>query len=492
MKKIIYFTLLVLLASCSLKETAHNVTNPYEFYRNGVQIRSALNACYNPLSDFHNLAYMIAVEGASDLAFTQYSAQKDAKLDISPSSAGCGNNVWEQCYKGIRYCLSTRAGIERSPLGEDEKTPYLAEAVILESYYWYILTSFFGDVPFYEDYIETEADLDRIGHIGRMSAAVTRQTMIEELEEMIPALPQIRSSEVKDNYCGAAMGWMLIAKMAAWDKAWDKVIEACSNLEDIYGELGQYDWNDCWFSNKNTAESIFEIQHTWSEGGLNKTSNVACVCMPYPHTAGTNIYNKVDVEYIGTTATVYRPLAPTAYFKSSVLTETSGDLRRDATIATSWNGVAFSQAWLGPKFWCPGMYGTRDSNNYKIFRYADAVLLLAEAYSETGEYEKAITYLNKVKSRAGISLYGTFDTYVKLREEIRKERGRELFGEFGRKYDLVRWGIWYSQVLAYNTYDNVQMNIRPCHEYYPIPDSEVLASDGALNNDEYAKYGISE
>ena len=58
------------------------------------------------------------------------------------------------------------------------------------------------------------------------------------------------------------------------------------------------------------------------------------------------------------------------------------------------------------------------------------------------------------------------------------------------KYDLVRWGIWFRYTLQYNTYTDVQENIRRCHEYYPIPDQQVVASGYQLNNDEYKKYGL--
>ena len=145
---------------------------------------------------------------------------------------------------------------------------------------------------------------------------------------------------------------------------------------------------------------------------------------------------------------------------------------------------------MGPKFWCPNLYKTQDSNNYKIFRYADAVLMMSECYCELGKYAESIECLNEVRSRAGLVLYGEFSNVAKLRDEIRKERARELFGEFQRKFDLVRWGIWYSFTVQYNTYSAVQENIRPCHEYYPIPDQQVIASKNNLDNDEYKKYGL--
>ena len=74
--------------------------------------------------------------------------------------------------------------------------------------------------------------------------------------------------------------------------------------------------------------------------------------------------------------------------------------------------------------------------------------------------------------------------------EIQNERARELFGEFQRKFDLVRWGIWYQRTKEFNDYDEVQLNIRPCHEYLPIPAKQVGYSKNALDNKEYNKYGM--
>ena len=480
--------------SC-LEEDSSAIVNPYDFFKTSVQIRGACNGCYGPLVDIHDLRYFIAVEGTTDLASTNGSAQKDAKLDINPASNGAGTHVWQNCWYGIRYCLSTIAGISRSPLADSEKSHFDVEARILMSYYYYLLTSFFGDVPFYTDYVETDADLNIIGNKGRMSAVETRKALIEDLKLHVPTLPQVRTCDQELNNCGAAMGWMMIAKMAAWNKDWDTVIEAGEHLEAIYGDLSQYPYSDVMFRNKNTPESIFEILHEWEEGGIeyatSKGLSIHTVVLPYPKTAGTNIYDGVTIPELGSEAQAYTPLRPTSYMKTTVCPSGKGDIRREVNMCSGWDGVNFgsSRVWMGPKFWSPGTYKYYDNMNYKVFRYADAILLLAEAWCEKGDFAKSLEYLNMVRNRAEIEPYH-FVTQVKLRGEIRDERGRELFGEFGRKFDLVRWGIWYDQVSAYNLYSNVQANILPCHEYYPIPDVQCARSGRVLSNPEYEKYGF--
>lgn len=498
MKKHIIFALLAfcfILPSCALKEDENGIVSPYTFFKTEPQIRAAVNGCYDPLNKVHDFRLFIAIEGTTDLASTNGSAQKDARFDINPASPGAATNVWQNTWLGVRYCLSTIAGIKRSELEEDVKLPYEVETRVLLSYYYYLLTSFFGDVPFYEDYVETDEDMIRIAKLGRMSAYETRKTLIDELKTYVPALPQVRTYDVPNHYCGAAMGWMMIAKMAAWNKDWDTVIEAGEHLELMYGSLLQYPYTDVMFRNKNTPESIFEIQHAFEEGGIDYTPQyslgVSGVVLPYPKTSGTCIYNGVTMEEIGQEATCYTPLRPSTYMTTSICPYNTGDIRRSVNMANEYKGAKFSRYWMGPKFWCPGIYRNYDSNNYKILRYADALLLMSEAYCEKGNFGKSVEYLNMVRQRAQISDY-VFISEAKLRGEIRDERGRELFGEWTRKFDLVRWGIWYEQILNNNTYNLVQENVRPCHAYYPIPDVQCIRSGGALDNPEYKKYNLSE
>ena len=485
------FAIAALIASsCSLREDTANVANPKDFYKNEAQIRAAANGCYSRLNYIFDLRYFQAVEGASDLASTNGSAQKDAKLDISPAAPGAGTHVWSNCYTGIKFCISTLAGINASEVEESVKAKYRAEVTLLLSFYYYQLTSFFGDVPFYLDYVETDDDMARVSKLGRMPADETRATLISLLNDQVPLLPQIKSSQVEENRIGAAMGWMMIAKLASWNKDWDQVLNACKHLEAIYGDLEQYPYTDVMFRNKNTPESIFEIQHYYVEGGIDfytpSSLAISAVVLPSPKTAGTCIFDSVTIEEIGTQATSYTPLRPTSYMKNTIQKSGTGDIRREINMCSGWEGVSFpsSRVWMGPKFWCPNVYQNRDDNNYKIFRYADAVLLMAEAYYELGNYPESVRYLNIVKARAQLKEYSFADA-IKLRGEIRDERARELFGEWQRKFDLVRWGIWYERASMYNEGMYIKGYMLPCHEYWPIPAEQVTYSGNALDNNAY-------
>lgn len=484
---------LLVMSACNLEEETNGFSSPSSFYKDRTQCISGLNSCYIPLNALYTYKMMLATEGVTDLCCSSSSAQ-DAQLAISPAQPRFGADVWTNAYKGVMYCNAAIAGIESSPLDDEAKYPLLGEGKVLRAFYYWLLTSFFGDVPFYTVDVSDVEVLTEVGHLPRMSAVDTRNALIEELQECVPLMDQIRTSEVEDNRCGAAMGWMLIAKMAMWNKRWDAALDALDNLEVIYGDLEQYPLSDIPFSMKNTPESIFEIQHTYTAGGLNYTSNVACICMPRPREEGTAIYLGVEIPELGDNATAWVPIVPTKYFYNDLQPEGGTDKRGDMQCVSGWNGQTFTGskgAYFGPKFWCYGMQTTYDSNNYKIFRYADAVLMKAECHCmQEQDADAAMEYLNKVKRRAGIAEYARFRTWARLMDEIVDERARELLGEFQRKFDLVRWGTWYYRTSLLTDSNKVLANILPCHEYYPIPDTEVTYSGYALDNAAYAAYGL--
>lgn len=499
MKGMIHKIMLVALvalsmSSCSkfLEEKPAGFVSPEGFYKSENQCIAALNGCYINLTDVFNSDLIIALEATTDLAFLN-SSQLDAKFEISPANPGMGDNIWTACYTGIMYCNAAINGIQHATIAEEKKPAFIAEAVTLRALYYYVLTSTFKDVPFYRDDINSLNVLEKIAKTGRMSADDTRDSLIKELQEYVPHMPQMRTAAVPQNRVSAPMAYMLIGKLALWNKKYTVCAAAMQEIRKIYGQLTQYPLTDTYFRNKNTPESIFEVQYIWSAAGIKKTSQVACFFTPVK-TAGTNVYDGVAIPELGSEGNPYNSVTPTEYFMDLYdLT----DPRRETILAYTYNGAYFKRpmlnngtgkAWMGPKFWCPGMNNIADGNNQKVFRYADALLMLAEAANETNDPVLALQCINEVKARANaafvLSAYPGKDEFM---VELKKERGRELMGEYGRKWDLVRWGEFFQRVSETSAleYDIIKNNLRPYHEYYPIPDKEVVRSGGILTNPEY-------
>lgn len=499
-KLVILLSALLVAASCSLEESKEMFVSP-DFVQTLQQADACVTATYTPIKTIYALEFGIATEGCTDLFHIQ-SGTQDAQMDISPANARYGNTVWEYAYAGVRNANYAVWAMDHANIPEKDVAPLRAEALAMRAYWYYILTSFFGDVPFYEEYVSDKPTLEKVRHLPRMSAIQTRATLIEELENAVDSLPKARPYDLKLQRAGWAFTKMLIAKMAMWnackddanaDMWWGKAIVALEDLESEFGELTEenYPLEDVSFRIKNTPESIFEVQHTYTPGGLQYSANYAAVLMPYPQKknedTGICTFNGVEIPEIGNECIVWQPMRPNAYLHNGLFVKGSTDRRVGWAIVYSWNGKDFSRSWPGPKFWCYGMVNTSDSNNYPIFRYADAVLMLAECYNAVGRSDEAIAHLNAVKTRAGIAPYGTFTTADRLLEEIQMERGRELLGEYQRKFDLVRWGVWFKRTYEFTDYDRLKANLRPCHEYYPIPDTEVALSEGALDNKAYEK-----
>ena len=151
----------------------------------------------------------------------------------------------------------------------------------------------------------------------------------------------------------------------------------------------------------------------------------------------------------------------------------------------------FGTGWPGSKFWCPDIERSYDSNNYRIFRYADAILMMAECYANLEDSDNCMRCLNLIRARAGVDPITNFTGYEDLLVTIRAERARELGGEFMRKFDLVRWGIWYEQTYQFTHKDLLREKMLPCHRYYPIPDKQCSLSGYALDNEEYKNNGLN-
>lgn len=328
------------------------------------------------------------------------------------------------------------------------------------------------------------------------------------------------------------------------------------------GCLLRYPLSDIPFNKRHTPEVILEMSNIAVDYGIQLYGAVATFATPIRADEASedeeedpeveddhqnDIYDGVRIPELGRFARTHVPIRPARRVWKRLMTWDSGDKRctqyevtaskagvggdiievEDAGgyLAWGWPGYLpdedvtvaerkfqlFAQVkgrsyrpYLGNKFWCFGMQSTMDSNSYKAFRFAGAVLGLAEAWFNKGDYSMACAYLNAVKERAGIATVdATAIAPDDLLQEIQDEYARELFGEFQRKHDLVRWGIWYDMVMEHNVAparndnmdggeDNTVLgaNIKPCHEYYPIPSEQITYSGGALDNKEYNKYGL--
>lgn len=503
-KYLLVLTFVALLNSCSLKEDRVSVTDPENYFRNYAECQSVLNGCYMPINSMYNATFFVVTECISDLMYLGGSNTQDAYLDFSPATPRYGATAWDQGYLGVSRCNYAVWGIENAPEGaitEEQKNQLLCEAKALRGFYYLYLTNMFGDIPFYFKPVLTMEDQDEISKLGRMPARETRDSVIIDLLDIAPLAPQTRTSDNQGARAGAALAYMVIAKCAMWNAVddpsyWDTALEALEAIESIYQDFSQYDYQyNVLFRNKNTPESIFEVQHMYQQGGIEYYSNLAPRCIPTPMQIIDEkpYFDGVMIEELGINANVNTVIRPNAYFVGQQ-SRGSRDIRANVNMAWGYGGKDFKNAtetkpYLGPKFWCPNIQYNMDGNNYKVFRYADAILMKAECLHAKNDFANALVYLNKTRTRAGLTAF-TDESPQGIIDEIMIERAKELFGEFQRKFDLVRWGVFCDKVKETTDYAPVRKAILPCHRYYPIPDSEVAKSKYILDNKEYEEYGF--
>lgn len=532
-------------AACSLKEELPGI-NQGNFYRSESQARAVMNGIYIPLQSVFSSTMMLVTEAQTDLWYSSSTTQ-DAQLMVTPAKPEHGATVWKYCYRGVDLCNEAIHCIGDSPyLADSVKNVFLAEARVMRAFYYYYLTCMFNGVPYYTAQVNTYAVQDSIRYLPRRDANEIRRILYDDIKTN--ALPyfteenglKCRECEAPYKRSGYALGLMLMAKMAMWYGDWEGALEPLNALEELYGEFNEqrYPLNDIMWRYKHVPESIFEVQHEYDLSGVQYTSTVAKFMMP-PHSTGylfddVTLYGygntipsaatlRTNIRFAGlrsnasggeagsTAGSLFGPLplkisdryltnrsryaieldlaaiaSQTAkgqpLDRRAVIKFGMGNLQTGETFTRV---VEYGSCWPGPQFWCPNIINNLDSNNYRLFRYADALLMMAECYCEEQNSQKALEYMNKIRRRAGVPEITAFSGYEDLMLQIRNERARELAGEFQRKFDLVRWGVWFDQTYSNTENTRMKSNMRRCHEYYPIPDVQCALSGYILDNPEY-------
>jgi hypothetical protein len=494
MKKIAFYLILIIIpiiiiSGCKKALTEHpkSFVSPSNFFQTADEDEAAVNAVYSVLYDFFsNWQFLEVTDGTSDLMWANVGSTFDGTFSYDPSAPGFGASIWEDGYQGILYANNAIYGIAHSPVDTASKKSMIAEAKFLRALYYFFLTNTFNDVPYWSFPLNTEARVTEVSKLPRKDATAIRDSLIADLQSCANDLPLKQTGDNTGRITqGAALA--LLQKIALFNKKWQIAIDAGEQIvqENKYQLLPNY--ADI-FDTKNNAESIFEIQYDFSiSGGIQRSQSIPSYCMPSRHKKGTTVYDGVD---LGTkAATTYGDIRPT-HILVGLYTD-SMDTRKNVVLGYGYNGQVFNlykttgMPWLGPKFWYLSVNNLASGKNLRYLRYADVLLMLAEAYNETGNTTKSLVYLNQVRERAHIPDFVSADQ-DSLRQVIRDERGWELAGEYQRRWNLIRWGIWYD-ALKKTAQDNPNgaPNLKPYKQYYPIPENEIIKNENLKQNPGY-------
>jgi hypothetical protein len=450
-----------------------------DYFNSQDEYESALIGAYDLLqASFWNvLTGVVASDdyaaGGDSFNYDQPTLQNVNLMIQTPSDENQLRDIWNLMYAGINrtnYILEFKNKTDFA--GKDE---IIAQTYFLRAYYTFELVKFFGNVPLkVEDRSGVKRIVDSrvvIGEqfdINRTQDISEAYGLIEEdLKEAILNLPTTQN-EVYKVTKGAAQA--LLGKVYLYHGTFDqsKFADAASMLNNVIGT--QYslttgaDYLDLFESSmENSSESVFEIQYTGVEG-----ADWGCI------TCSEGSY---FVQFCGPRSPYDNSVYGTGWgfcLPSQELYDMfdDGDSRRDVTFydlrddQDSYSQGRDDTGFFNRKYMPRkadervGANPLNHANNYRAIRYADVLLMAAEAEAQSGG-TNAENYLNQVRARA----YGNNSNDYQasegdLLEAIYTERRKELAGEGHRFFDLVRTNK------AVNAIDGFTVNK---NELFPIP-----------------------
>lgn len=470
------------------------------FYKTGNDAILAVNASYTPLQWEFNDTYFNewlfgdivsddALKGGKDISDM-------ADIHQLENFKGTASNepllqFYRAQYQGIYRCNLAIANIPSiepdDTMDLSLKNRLIAEAKTLRAYYYFRLVRIFGGVPKVTKVATSSSEY--------YPARAPRDTIYDLIyNDLLEAIPNLW---LKSEYSSADLGRItkgaaeaILMKAYLYNNKWTEAMA----WGDSIITSGQYDLNAKYADNftlegENGIESVFEIQYI--EEPTSDYGNGS------GYTRGT--FN-IIMQRTRTGNMGWGFCHPTLNLINEYET---GDPRKDATIINPDNDSYLGNAYHGKKYALSGYtlaHATRGPLNYKVIRYADVLLMYAEAACELNQLGPAKTqleYLRNTRRQGNSSIlpefpYGSYtDDQDGLRAAIRHERRIELALEGQRFFDLVRWGIAEQVMNAYRDgeSDLVKQYIQPFvagkHELFPIPESEINLNPNLEQNPNY-------
>jgi starch-binding outer membrane protein, SusD/RagB family len=436
------------VAGCDqfLEPKPTDVLAPENFYRSAADAVAAVNSVY---SQAQWVYFWIWYESdvASDDAFATPNYGADghqlASYTFDPTLWSI-NDLWTNAYITINKANIVLDRVPPIVMDVTERNRVLGEAHYLRALMYFQLVRMFGDVPLMEHEAKSVAD----AQIPRTAAAQVYALIVSDLQTAVNDLPP--------SYTGADLGratsgaaTSLLAKVYLNQKDYNNAAKYAGQVMSS----GQYSLNARWLDNFKISleyvnpESIFEINYGAPEqtpGVVGSVQTLFTLPSGFP---GGDAYGLIQVnpDLIALYSANDQRGNGATYMTSPYVTA----LGDTATWGVP-NGAAFHK-WIDEtnskdmtaRSW------QQMPNNWIIQRYADVVLIYAEAVNSGGTATNgsAEAALNQIRARAGIPTVSGLASAA-LTDSIRVERRREFAFEGQRWFDLSRWGILDATVQA--------------------------------------------
>jgi hypothetical protein len=493
MKKILFvFCIAAVLGSC--KKSTLELTNPNQitsatFWKTETDVQSAFAATYGLLRDvnggFYGVRGIELANGRSDDFVIRNDVADLYKLATftNTSDNGPANDLWNVSYRAIFRANQIIENVSKVGLDEAKTKAYVSEAQFLRGLNYFILVINFGDLPII---LNTPASPQDYFTAKSPETEVWKQ-VIADLSAASTGLPASYPAEwVGRATKGAALGYLGKAYLYTKDYA-----NAESTLKQMtsMGYQLMPNYGDNFIQTKeNNIESVFEIQ-SQDVGGTNpwagENANQALGTTTAQEFAPAEVKGWFEV---GPTDKLFNE------FQKEKTTTNQLDPRMYATLAWNYEGsvfynrpfkefnLNFGYSSLIKKYQnymqndeITGLSGASDnttSNNERALRYADVLMMLAEAITMQGRPAEAYPYVNQIRNRAQLANLPAGYDQTQMMAEIRHQRMIEFARENQRFYDLKRWGLL-AQEIANSDKVGRQFFVAGKHEYFPIPQNEI-------------------
>ena len=489
MKKIfsiILFTLL--LVGCSesfLDKQPEDVLSPGVFFNTPEDIKTGVVAVYQPLQNifvFDGLPQLL--ERMSDDGTENYGQAEEDRFYKTNAHSFSGN--WNNFYKIIVNSNNILDIIDKyTPKNDAEGVVVKAlsgEARFLRAFAYFYLVRLYGDVP---KVTERFTDPSTAFGIGRTPVNdIYTQVIIPDLEYAFENCYKKGDGALAGEEARVTKGAALTILAKVYLTLNDHTNAAATLKKLIVDKLaGDYsllpDFSEIWLSsNKFNSESIFEINY-----------NVGAAAPSYFFRYMTN----ENAYYIGGLTNCWGAMIGEKVLMDAFFS-TNDTLRYRVSVDSGYNpnqGVnsPIPLKFIPPLKECPKYNLTGTDNNVMITRYADALLMYAEALMVLNQKDLAATYVNMVRARVSMPTITGDDLDI---DRILHERRMELAFEGHRYFDLVRTGkavdIISQQLMGGDNYFNLFIRTEPIPEYQlllPIPVGEIEKDNTLIQNTGY-------
>ncbi|MDW7691545.1 RagB/SusD family nutrient uptake outer membrane protein [Flammeovirgaceae bacterium SG7u.111] len=463
-KKIAIVLAFMVATSCSdfLDQEVPGKFAEQDFYQTDEDAEFAVTAIYDMVSAhyFGNWASLYVVKtmlsddsnagGSNDGDQKGYQDLDDFNIDSQNDKI---NDVWKMLYYAI---YRSNKVINKIPGESDLQNRLIAEAKALRAMNYMELVSLWGDVPL----VLNDIAPSDYGNVPRTSVAEVYDQIETDLKEAISVLPEANTYSLSDRFRfskGAAQAFL--GKAYLFQEEW---AEAAAQFDAVILS-GNYDLEPSISAAFSEAgefgiESLFELSFTNGESydwgnfpwGEKPESNIHIQLMG----PRADFYTMAPGDSLigGWGFNVPKQKLYDAYIGAGDNTRRAQTIMSRAELEAAGGNWSVDNAWDFEGFW-QRKYGTFQNHtgapvgelnygtNIRVMRYADVLLMAAEAEFRNGNEAKAITYINQVRQRPGTNLPAlTGVSGNDLFEAIVLERQLELALEGHRFVDLVRWG----------------------------------------------------